>query len=165
LDGFIPLITDVQSEDKFKRAKFSLFDAQERKIGQLDLSLSLVRKGQSNTLGGSYNAANDKALITADGFGSTSKLLNSQKILDNDSISMSASLNKKLVQDKNNNNNNSSIRWGESSNFNGGKSMTMQDISDHFSKKNKNNGEKDNKNQQAQNNDFVTPRTNTRDNK
>jgi hypothetical protein len=38
------MVIDVQTEDKFKRANFSLFDSQERKIGDLDMSLSLIRK-------------------------------------------------------------------------------------------------------------------------
>lgn len=44
MDGFVPYVIDVQTEDKFKRASFTIFDSQERQIGQLDLSLSLIRK-------------------------------------------------------------------------------------------------------------------------
>jgi hypothetical protein len=69
-------------------------------------------------------------MLVSNGLGSESKLLSSRKILDNDSIPMSASLSNKLQ-----NTNPSGVHWN-SGNFeqNGGKSMTMDEISNHFSR-------------------------------
>lgn len=133
MDGFVPNIMDVQSEDKFKRASFTLFDSQERQIGQLDLSLSLIRKPDGTKP--KKNASKldySRLLVSTNGAGAPSKLLNSQKILDNDSIPMGVSLSNNLKFGGD-----SSVEWN-SGNFNGGKSMTMQEISDHFSKKSSN---------------------------
>jgi len=43
MEGFLGSIMDEQPEDRFKKANFAIFDFEDRKIGELNLSLSLIQ--------------------------------------------------------------------------------------------------------------------------
>lgn len=43
MEGFLGSIMDEQPEDRFKKANFAIFDFEDRKIGDLNLSLSLIQ--------------------------------------------------------------------------------------------------------------------------
>lgn len=44
LDSFRKFVEVPQTEDKFKKNMFSLYDDEERKIGLLEMSLSLIQR-------------------------------------------------------------------------------------------------------------------------